>query len=327
MRKLLLSFLVCISTFVQAAQAYDFEVKNSDGVSYYYKFISKEDKTVAICQNETSSTSTSGHRWTNYQGDIDIPSSVFFEGVKYTVKEIADYAFYCGKTITSVKIPNTIIKIGSHAFYDCITLTSVAIPQSVTSIGSYCFSGCTNLTTLTLSGAPISTYDFPTRNLIKITVLSERPPVCGVDYFSDVYSTATLYVPSASYNAYISVTPWSKFKNIVKIDGDSSNKCSAPEITFSDKTLSFSCTTPQSQIHYSYYLGNMGSTESGGELVTLTNKSNSIIVMAYATAEGYEQSAAVIKSFPFDATVNDINGDNKITIADVTTLIDVIVNQ
>lgn len=143
MRKLLLSFfLACTSIIVQAAQAYDFEVKNSDGISYYYKFISKEDKTIAICQNETSSTGVNSHKITNYQGDIDIPSSVIYEDVEYTVTEIADYAFYVGKQITSVKIPNTITKIGKHAFYECISLTSVAIPQSVTSIGSYCFYGC-----------------------------------------------------------------------------------------------------------------------------------------------------------------------------------------
>lgn len=324
MKKILL-FLVCISITVHV-QAYDFEVKNSDGVSYYYKFISKEDNTISICQNESSTTSTNGHRWTNYQGDIEIPSSVVYEGVEYTVKEIADYAFYVGKEISSVNIPNSIKKIGSYSFYDCIGLTSIAIPQSVISLGTNCFYGCSNVTTLTLSGAQIGSNTFNTRNLKKITVLSERPPVCA-SVFSDVYSTATLYVPSAAYNAYISISPWSNFKNIVRIDYDSSNKCSAPEITFAEKTLAFSCATPRSQIHYSYYLGNMGTAEPDSDLVTLTDKSNSIIVIAYATAEGYEQSATVIKSFPFDAKDYDINDDNKINIADVTTLVDIILNQ
>lgn len=328
MQKLLLSlFLACICIIVQAAQEYDFEVKNSEGVSYYYRFISKEDRTVAFCQNYASTTSVNSRTVTNYQGDIDIPSSVLYQDVEYTVTEIADYAFYVGKTITSVKMPNSITKIGSYAFYECIGLTSIDIPKSVTSLGTYVFNSCSNITTLTLSGAEIRTGMFSSmKNLKKITVLSERPPVC-TSIFNNVYSTATLYVPSVTYNAYISVSPWNNFLNISKIDDEKVNLCAEPQITFSDKTLSFSCATPQSQIHYSYYLGNMGTAEPGGDLTALTNKSNSIIVMAYATAKGYDQSAAVIKSFPFEATVNDINGDNKITITDVTTLIDVIVNK
>lgn len=323
MRKLLLSFVfACVCIAAQAS--YSFKVVNSDGTSSYYTFVSKEDKTVAFCQPLYSGYVTP------YKGEVVIPSSVIYEDIEYTVTSIADDTFYSGEEITSVKIPNTITSIGDDAFRGCTRLTSINIPNSVTSIGDHAFGGLSGLTSITFMGwASISSYAFENcKNIKKITMMSKRP--INIEYFPDVYSTATLYVPLSAYNAYCSCLPWMKFKKIETFDdyeGESSNKCSAPEITFSDKTLSFSCATPLSQIHYSYYLGNMGSTESGGELVTLTNKSNSIIVMAYATAEGYEQSAAVIKSFPFDATVNDINGDNKITIADVTTLIDVIVNQ
>lgn len=354
MKKLLLSFfLACISTFVQAA--YDFSVVNSDGVTIYYKYISKDDKTVAVAGTGDSSTLRAG----SYSGKIVVPSSVIYKDVEYTVTAISQDGMCVCRKLEEVVLPETIISIGNNAFEHCESLTSINIPNSVTSIGRYAFydckslqnielpknltvielrtfEGCESLTEITI---PAKVYNieegafYTCNSLKKITMLPQRPPICGSNVFTGTtysrYSILELYVPASAYNAYVSAPTWIQFRNIRTYDDSSigPDKCSAPEITFSDKTLSFSCATPQSQIHYSYYLGNMGSTESGGELVTLTNKSNSIIVMAYATSEGYEQSAAVIKSFPFDATVNDINGDNKITIADVTTLIDIIVNQ
>lgn len=284
--------------------------------------------------------------------DITIPNSV---------TNIGTYAFYGCSGLTSISIPNSMTSIEDYAFGDCSSLIAIKLPESIKTIEKQVFQGCSNLENISLPNSLVNIKDHAfwycdkltslvipysvkyisksafsyCPNIRNVTVFSERPPIMngeGTTVANSMFDSATfsygkLNVPASAYNAYISISPWNKFNVINKIDNDSYNKCSAPEITFSDKTLSFSCATPQSQIHYSYYLGNMGSTESGGELVTLTNKSNSIIVMAYATAEGYEQSAAVIKSFPFDATVNDINGDNKITIADVTSLIDIIVNQ
>lgn len=358
MKKLLLSFfLACISTFAQAA--YDFSVVNSDGVTIYYKYVSKDDKTVAVAGTGDSSTLRAG----SYSGKIVVPCSVIYKDVEYTVTAISqdgmavcrkleevvlpetiisigNYAFEHCESLTSINIPKSVTSIGSMTFYDCKSLQNIELPKNLTVIESRSFEGCESLTEITI---PAKVYNigekafYTCNSLKKITMLPQRPPICGNNVFTynnngttySRYSTFELYVPASAYNAYVSAPTWIQFRNIITYDDSSigPNKCSTPEITFSDNTLSFSCATPQSQIHYSYYLGNMGSTESGGELVTLTNKSNSIIVMAYATAEGYEQSAAVIKSFPFDATVNDINGDNKITIADVTTLIDVIVNK
>ena len=55
-------------------------------------------------------------------------------------------------------IPNTVTSIGGWAFRDCITLTSVNIPNSVTSIGEYAFFGCTGLTSLTIPNS-VTTID------------------------------------------------------------------------------------------------------------------------------------------------------------------------
>ena len=85
-----------------------------------------------------------------YRGTIVIPSSVTYEGEKYSVTNIGSSAFRNCVELTSVTIPNTVTSIGNHAFYKCSGLTSVTIPNSVTSIVDYAFRDCTKLTSITI---------------------------------------------------------------------------------------------------------------------------------------------------------------------------------
>jgi hypothetical protein len=50
------------------------------------------------------------------------------------------------KTLSSIKLPNSITSIGFGAFQGCKNLTSVIIPNSVTFIGTAAFNNCTKLT-------------------------------------------------------------------------------------------------------------------------------------------------------------------------------------
>ena len=114
-----------------------------------------------------------------------------------SVRSIGTGAFYGRMGLTSVVIPNSIRSIGSYAFGDCRELTSVTIPSSVISIGTFAFRFCRELTSVTIEST----------NPAGITY--------GSDLFSpEVYSTATLYVPAESIDAYRSTEPWSKFKNV-----------------------------------------------------------------------------------------------------------------
>jgi len=89
-------------------------------------------------------------------GAIVIPSQVEFNGKKYDVTSIGDYAFYGCSGLTSITIPNSVTSIGEWAFYNCTGLTSVTIPNNVTSIGSYAFSGCSGLTSVTIPNSVTS---------------------------------------------------------------------------------------------------------------------------------------------------------------------------
>ncbi len=135
MVSVLLLFAVCI-----VANAYDFRV---DGI--YYNVLSSEEQTC-----EVTGISTSNSNYSVYQGSVDIPNSVDYEGVTYTVLSIGDEAFYLCSKLTEVTIPNSVTSIGDEAFYNCTGLTEVTIPNSVTSMGDYAFYLCSKLTEVTI---------------------------------------------------------------------------------------------------------------------------------------------------------------------------------
>ena len=94
-----------------------------------------------------------------YSGSIEIPASVTYNEVKYSVTSIGGSAFSGCSGLTSVTIPNSVTSIGGYAFRGCSSLTSVTIPNSVTSIGEWAFRGCSGLTSVTIPNSVTSIGD------------------------------------------------------------------------------------------------------------------------------------------------------------------------
>ena len=86
----------------------------------------------------------------------NIPASVTYNSVTYSVTSIGSSAFSGCRDLTSVTIPNSVKSIGYGAFSGCSGLTSIEIPNSVTSIGNYAFSDCTGLTSVTIPNSVTS---------------------------------------------------------------------------------------------------------------------------------------------------------------------------
>ena len=108
-----------------------------DGI--YYNLNSSGDVNTAEVTNGSN----------GYSGDIEIPKSILYEDVTYSVTSIGYEAFKNCFSLTSITIPNSMKFIEDWAFYDCDGLTSITIPNSVTSIGFAAFYGCNELLHIT----------------------------------------------------------------------------------------------------------------------------------------------------------------------------------
>ena len=136
-----------------------------------------------------------------------------------------DSPFCFIKSLKDVTIGNSVERISNYAFYGCTGLTEITIPNSVTEIGDESFYGCTNLTKITISNS-VTEIGYRTfagcSNLKTIYSLNLQPPTYYIffdpAFEQTCYSSAVLYVPIGSLNAYQTTIPWSNFGNIQEFD-------------------------------------------------------------------------------------------------------------
>ncbi len=130
-----------------------------------------------IYYNLNSSTKTAEVAKAIKNDSVNIPPTVVYGGITYSVTSIGDYAFQYCSDLTSVTIPNSVTSIGSYAFLDCSGLTSVTIPNSVTSIGTRVFKGCDCLTSVKVESGNTK-YD-SRNNCNAIIESSTNTLICG----------------------------------------------------------------------------------------------------------------------------------------------------
>ena len=141
MKKVLLSILTLLPLLASA------ETVEIDGI--WYNLVPK------IKEAEVTWNPNIGEYLGSYSGNIEIPASVNFNDIKYSVTSIRYHAFYKSYGLTSITIPNSVTSIGIAAFYGCSGLTSISIPNSVTSI-DWAFQCCSGLTSVTIPNSVTS---------------------------------------------------------------------------------------------------------------------------------------------------------------------------
>ena len=155
---------------------------------------------------------------------IKLPSSVIW---------IEDSVFVSCTSLTSVNIPSSITKIGNGAFSGCTSLTSVDIPSSMIKIGSGAFSGCTSLTSIDIPSSVIRIENESFQNCTSLTSVNIPSGVSwiGNEVFQNCTSLTSVNIPSSV--TYIGWRAFSGCTSLTSVNIPSSVTL-IPYETFSD---------------------------------------------------------------------------------------------
>ncbi len=272
-----------------------------------------------------------------------------------SVKTIGQAAFIYCSYLTSVTLSEGLETIGQNAFDGCEALesinipstttsistafsgtglTSVVIPISISSLDDYAFDRCSDLTSITLSGSMTSIGTGAFRyceKLRTIDVLTPTPPTMGTDVFGQkdgdefgIYGGAVVRVPEGSIPTYQAAPVWEYFSHF---DILPLPKCATPTIAFANGKLTLGCATEG--VEFVTNVSVAGAGQFQGNTIALSSMANTYTISVYAMKDGYLNSdiaTTEIEVTPSAASA-DVNGDGKVTIADVTALVNVILGK
>lgn len=175
---LIVAFCICLTA---GAQNFSYNGLN-------YSVFSSDLKTAEVADN--------AHTTTALSGIISIPSNVKYNGVTYSVVSIAGNAFIEDSQITKIIVPETVTSIGGGSFAYCSKLETLDLGEKVSDIGADLFTGLSSLK----------------------EVICRNPTPPSVRNWGTVRTSATLYVPANSVDAYKSASIWSYFQNIKALE-------------------------------------------------------------------------------------------------------------
>ena len=195
MKKILLLW-ICLSVHLFAC-AVTFDV---DGIRY--EIISQSDRTVSVAIIPKSISYPS---YSTYSGDFDIPETVQFNDMTFSVIGIGTHAFSECKSLGNVILPKTIKFIGFGAF-SYSSLESLMLPEGLDSIGAAAFRD-SKLKEITLPEslrALESTVFHRCFSLSKVNILSNKLASIPEVTFEDCSSLSEVIIPESitSIGAY-----------------------------------------------------------------------------------------------------------------------------
>ena len=270
-----------------------------------------------------------------YSGDIVIPETVTDLGITYRVTAISNGAFEDCRSLTSVTLPSSITTIGNCAFDGCYNLTSVTLPESVAtaaSIGERAFRGCFKLKGITIPEGVTSIGDGAFEccyRLTEVTIPRSLRSI-GITAFGHCYSLSHVEWNAQScvheyeyFDFEEDCFPFEYCPSLKKITigsgvesiGDDIFCIFDPNYSNIDTVMCLATQPPVigEDCFWTY-------TYSGATLC-VPRQSMSL----YVAAEGWKEFAT-IEGMNIGLLPGDTDGDGKVGIADVTTLIDSLLN-
>lgn len=145
---------------------------------------------------------------------LEIPSTVTYNDVEYTVTKIADNGFQNSNELKTVKIPNTVTTIGVKAFQSCAKLEEVDLGTGVSSIGAYAFQGCHKLHSILLPAGitTIENYTFENCHGLNEIIIPAGVTSIGDYAFHNVHSIEVIFLGSG--NVTISTNAFTNCNNV-----------------------------------------------------------------------------------------------------------------
>lgn len=133
----ILGLCTLLFSFCSNPEISEFTATDDNGVTYEYEVVVPLMHYVRVSPVTTASQLT---------GTVVIPATVYYEGTRYVVTQIAEEAFEDYTGITEVVVPGTVTTIEEEAFKGCTSLTEINTPQPLSTIEASAFEGCSSLT-------------------------------------------------------------------------------------------------------------------------------------------------------------------------------------
>ena len=141
---------------------------------------------------------------------INIPNSVTSIGT--------DVFYICG--FASIVLPDGITSIGDNTFHAC-ALTSITIPTRVKTIGVASFRNCGNLNSITMGDSLTNIANQAFEGCSKLDTIickaTTPPTITNTNTFSNVPTTANVFVPCGTAEDYKAATQWKRFSNYIEM--------------------------------------------------------------------------------------------------------------
>ena len=272
--------------------------------------------------------------------DCPLDSVYIGRNIDYnSTKQYGYSPFYSNTSLRAVKITDKETEISENEFYGCTNLQRVVIGDGVTTIGNWAFSGCQSLKYFAF-GSQVATIGQEAFSdcaaVIEISSKAKTAPECGAQALDDINKwDCKLYVPDGCMAAYEAADQWKDFFFKEEGEGtagqgagahsDNNKKCETPTITVDGGTIKFDCKTSGVMFHY-----NISSADAKSDVANSSIEvKNNYTVSVYASKEGYTDSEVAKKSFQVAGAgkKGDVNGDNKVDVADHVELSKIILEQ